>query len=617
MIAAPGEPGRKLSIRGDLRLLYRLYREYGRSKRAAALYVALSATVPAFTLTYPVVAGRVIDAITNNADYSVIRNLALIVLGVALGQAAIKVVITIVNNQISAQVCRQLTIDFYGQQIQQSTAFFNWLRAGVVTSRGSNDLRQVEYFMYNLSSDIILNSFTLLYSVILVFTINPAVGLGGLALIPLFFIPARLISKRVRTQTSELMDLRQDLNHEMAEKLTSSGSALVRLYGSANREIAKFSAIATKLRVVQSALSVKQQAFVQSMIFITSAATALVYLIGGAFAVRGELSPGEIVTVTAVLAGLYPPIMSLSTNTIEVSRVAACLQRIFALLDVPNLVTERDIKVDVPDGPLSLEFRDVSFRYPAPSDLGLDRAIGAASDAQPSLDHRFVVADLSFEVRPGTTVAIVGSSGAGKSTIAQLAARLYDPSRGVVSLGGVSLADLGLQELRNCLGYVLQDGYLFHESIRDNLLLAAPNASESDLRAALDAARLSTLIGSLPAGLDTIVGDRGYRFSGGERQRLAIARLFLKNPRVVILDEATASLDNESEVEVQKALESAMAGRTCLVIAHRLSTVRNADEILVMSGGRILERGTHESLRRAGNHYERLYLAGELQSEAG
>lgn len=609
MITAGGPGDKPLNLRKDIGLVRRLLTRYGRTSRLSfGSFIALSALVPLFSLAYPIIAGRVVNELTGGQSYAVLARYAVLTIVVAFVQSALRVLVTWLNNRTSAQVCQSLTVDFYAYHLRQSVAFFNWIKAGVLTSRGSNDLRLVEFLMYNLSGEVVINLFTLLYSAVVVFVISPVVGVASLALIPIFIIPARLLGKKVRLQATEALELDQELNEEMSEKLSSDGASLVRLYGSAEREVKSFRVTAGSIRRLQSSISVKQQGFVQAMILVTTIATAIVYLLGGRLAINGDLSAGAIVAVTGVLAGLYPPVMSLATNTVELSRVAAGLQRIFNLLDTPIMVEEKPNAVPVPAGPLRLQFRDVSFSYPSAGEAGV-----APSGKHGSSLPREVLREVEFEINAGETVAIVGASGAGKSTIAQLAVRLYEPTRGVVSINDVPLSGFRLQDLRSSIGYVLQDGYFFHASISDNLRVGNPVASDDELWRALSMANLLQFVSNLADGLDTVVGDRGHRLSGGERQRLAIARLLLKNPRLMILDEATASLDNNSEVAVQRALDAAMAGRTCLVIAHRLTTVKNADRILVLDGGRIVERGTHEQLREIGGVYERLYLAGQFR----
>jgi len=399
---------------------------------------------------------------------------------------------------------------------------------------------------------------------------------------------------------------------QMTERFSAPGATLVKLFGRPADESAAFATRAAKVRDIGVRTAMAQTAFVTSLTLVSALALALVYGLGGYLALHGRLEPGAVVSLALLLTRLYAPLTSLAGARVDVMSAIVSFQRVFEVLDLVPLLAERPNAQVVPDGPVSVELDGVRFGYPAADKVSL-----ASLEEVAVLDSREgteVLHDVSFRAESGQLVALVGSSGAGKSTVAQLLARLYDVDSGAVRLGGIDVRELSFDSLRATVGFVTQDGHLFHESIRSNLLLARPDAAEAELRDALRRARLADLVNSLPDGLDTVVGERGYRLSGGERQRLTIARMLLARPRVVILDEATAALDSTSEAAVQAALAEAMDGRTAIVIAHRLSTIRAADLILVVEDGRIVERGTHEALLARHGRYAELYRTQFSQS---
>jgi len=391
----------------------------------------------------------------------------------------------------------------------------------------------------------------------------------------------------------------------MTERFSAPGATLVKLFGRPVEESAEFAARAGRVRDIGVRTAMVQWVFVTALTLVSALALALVYGLGGFYALQGELEPGAVVALALLLTRLYAPLTALASARVEVMSALVSFERVFEVLDLKPLIVEKPGARRVPEGPVSVDFENVHFSYPSADKVSL-----ASLEEVALLDKRGgveVLHDVSFRAEPGQVIALVGSSGAGKSTIAQLVPRLYDVEGGAVRLSGVDVRDLTSESVRETLGMVTQDGHLFHESVRANLLLARPEASADELWEVLNRARLDFVVRSLPDGLDTIVGERGYRLSGGERQRLTIARLLLARPRVVILDEATAHLDSTSEAAVQAALREALAGRTAVVIAHRLSTVRAADLILVVEDGRIVERGTHVDLLAAGGRYEELY----------
>jgi len=449
------------------------------------------------------------------------------------------------------------------------------------------------------------NLVTLLLTLIVMIQLSWQITLLALVLLPVFVLPARRMGNKLARLEREAANHNSTMSANMTERFSAPGATLIKLFGQPERESAEFAARASRVRDIGVRTAMVQWVFVTALTLVSALALAVVYGLGGVFALRGSLEPGSVVALALLLARLYAPLTSLASARVEVMSALVSFERVFEILDLKPLIQQPAEPKKVPDGPVSVQFDGVGFAYPTAEKVSL-----ASLEEVAQLDTRGgvpVLHDVSFTAEAGQLVALVGSSGAGKSTIAQLLPRLYDTDSGTVRLSGVDVRDLPQADLRSTLGMVTQDGHLFHESVRSNLLLARPDATEDELWEVLGRARLANLIAEMPDGLDTVVGERGYRLSGGERQRLTIARVLLSRPRVVILDEATAHLDSTSEVAVQEALAEALAGRTSVVIAHRLSTIRAADQILVIEAGRVVERGTHPDLLAAGGRYTQLY----------
>ncbi|MGW4275848.1 ABC transporter ATP-binding protein [Streptomyces seoulensis] len=552
-------------------------------------FVALGVVTALLAVATPVLAGRVVDAIVSHGDRAVVVRLALLIAAIAVAEAALG----ILGRRLSATLGEGLILDLrtavFDHVQRMPVAFFTRTRTGALVSRLNNDVIGAQRAFSTTLSGVVGNVVTLLLTLAVMLTLSWQITLLALVLLPVFVLPARRMGARMARMQREAATLNAAMGTRMTERFSAPGATLVKLFGRPEEESAQFAARAGRVRDIGVRTATAQSVFLTALTLVSSLALALVYGLGGFLALRGSLEPGAVVSLSLLLTRLYAPLTALAGARVEVMSALVSFERVFEVLDLKPLIEEKPAAREVPDGPVAVEFDGVRFGYPAADKVSL-----ASLEEVASLDTgggAEVLHGVSFRAEPGRTVALVGSSGAGKSTVAALLPRLYDVDAGAVRVGGVDVRDLSAAALRATVGMVTQDGHLFHDSVRANLLLARPEASEADLWDALRRARLDALVRALPDGLDTVVGERGYRLSGGERQRMTIARLLLARQRVVILDEATAHLDNSSEAAVQEALTEALAGRTALVIAHRLSTVRTADLILVVEAGAIVERG--------------------------
>ncbi|MBL1067613.1 ABC transporter ATP-binding protein [Streptomyces sp. 7-21] len=570
-----------------------------------ALFLVLSVATALLAVATPVLAGRVVNAITEGAEEATVIRLSLLIAAIALAEAGIGLLSRWLSARIGEGLILHLRTAVFDHVQRMPVAFFTRTRTGALVSRLNNDVIGAQRAFSNTLSNVLSNLVMLLLALGVMLSLSWQITLLALLLLPVFVLPARRMGARLARLSREAAHHNAVMSTRMTERFSAPGATLVKLYGRPEQESAEFAERATRVRNIGIRTAMLQMTFVTALTLVSALALALVYGLGGYHALRHNLDPGAVVSLAMLLTRLYAPLTSLASARVEVMSALVSFQRVFEVLDLKPLLAERPDARPVPDGPVAVEFDAVDFAYPSADKVSL-----ASLEEVAVLDPRGgeqVLHGVSFTARPGEMVALVGSSGAGKSTIAQLAVRLYDPDAGAVRVGGVDVRDLTAASLRATVGMVTQDGHLFHDTIRANLLLARPEATEDELWDALRRSRLDTLVAGLPDGLDTVVGERGYRLSGGERQRLTIARLLLARPRVVILDEATAHLDATSEAAVQEALAEALAGRTSLVIAHRLSTIRAADQILVIEDGRVVERGMHDELLAAGDRYAELY----------
>jgi ATP-binding cassette subfamily B protein len=574
------------------------------------IFLATVVVDAALVVATPLLLKRLIDDGVIPKDGAVVTNLAIIVGALAVADAGFNMLGRYFSSRIGEGLIYDLRSLVFAHVQKQSIAFFTRTQTGALISRINSDVIGAQQAFTATLSGVVSNVVSLVLVGVTMMILSWQITIFSLVLLPLFLIPTKWVGRKLQALTRESFNVNAEMSSTMTERFNVSGAMLVALYGEPDREREYFRSRARRVADIGVKMAMLNRLFFIALTSVAAVATAFAYGIGGHLAINGGVTVGTLLAITALLARLYGPLTALSNVRIDVMTSLVSFERVFEVLDLEPMVKNRDgAKLLVTREP-RIEFKNVSFSYPRAEEISL-ASLESAAKAE-TVQSGQVLRNLSFVAEPGTMTALVGPSGAGKTTISALLPRLYDVTDGAIAIDGHDIRDLTLESLRESIGVVMQDAHLFHESIAENLRYAKQDATPAEMQAACEAAQIWKLINSLPNGLDTMVGERGHRLSGGEKQRLAIARLLLKSPAVVILDEATAHLDSENEQLVHAALQTALKGRTSIVIAHRLSTVRDADQILVLEKGSIVERGKHDELVAKGGLYSDLYNRQDL-----
>ncbi len=580
---------------------------YARPYKVIIGFFLLTLVVASFmSVAQPLLFRRIVDQGITPGDASVVTWTAIFIALLAIGDSALGLVSRYFSARIGEGLIFDLRTQVYDHVQSQSLAFFTRAQTGKLISRLNSDVIGAQQAFTSTLGGVIGNFISLTIVLITMFFLSWQITLASLVLVPLFLLPARYMGRRLQTMTRESMTVNAEMSSQMTERFNVAGALLVKLFGRPREESESFGDKAAVVRDMGVRIAMANRWFFTALTLVAALATAVTYGLGGNLVIQGSITLGTLLALVGLLAQLYGPLTALSNVRVDVMTALVSFDRVFEILDLKPLVKDPVNPVQLPKGPLDVVFDHVSFRYPSADQVSLESLSSVSTSEFDRLEEE-ILRDISFTSPEGTLTALVGPSGAGKTTITALLARLYDPTSGTVQIGDVDISRVLAQDLRDSMGVVTQDSHLFHDTIRANLLYARPRSTDAEIKKACVDAQIWPLIESLPTGLDTVVGDRGYRLSGGEKQRIALARLLLKSPRIVILDEATAHLDSESERLVHQALDNALAGRTSIVIAHRLSTIRNAHQILVVVDGRIVERGTHDQLIQEGKIYSELY----------
>ena len=595
----------------------------GTLKRIASFAVPYKASLTLFLITVvidaflivatPLLLRRLIDEGVIPKNTELVTNLAIAVGVIAVADALFSMAGRWFSSRIGEGLIYDLRKQIFEHVQKQSIAFFTRTQTGALISRLNSDVIGAQQAFTSTLSGVISNLLSLILVALAMFTLSWQITLISLVLLPVFLIPTKWVGRKLQGYTRQSFDLNAGMSATMTERFNVSGALLVSLYGDSKKEKNEFAEKARRVADIGISIAMLNRIFFIALTSVAAVATAVAYGIGGHLAISGELTVGTLLAITALLARLYGPLTALSNVRVDVMSALVSFERVFEVLDLKPMVTDRVDAKNLTDTKLDLRFKDVSFSYPKAEEISL---ASLEITAKPEIvSSGEVLKGVSFTVASGTLTGIVGPSGAGKSTISSLIPRLYDVNQGVISINGTDIRDYTIKSLRNSIGVVTQDSHMFHDSILVNLKYAKSDATSNEIEAACKLARIWDFIQSLPNGVDTVVGERGHRLSGGEKQRLAIARLLLKQPSLVILDEATAHLDSENEALVQAALKEALVGRTSIVIAHRLSTIAHADQILVIDNGEIVEQGKHEQLVEKRGLYFDLFERQNLQGE--
>ncbi|MEJ7628249.1 MAG: ABC transporter ATP-binding protein [Nocardioidaceae bacterium] len=583
-------------------------------RRALGWFLVLVVLDALLVVATPLLFREIIDQGVVKGDGRLVTILALVIAAVAFGEAALSLAQRWYSTRIGEGLIYDLRTTVFSHVQRMPLAFFSRTHTGALVSRLNSDVIGAQSAFTSTLSNVVSNVISLLLVGATMLYLSWQITLLALVILPVFIFPAKWAGRRLSGLTREQMQTNATMASMATERFQVGGALLVTLFGRRHEEDAEYAQRSAKVRDLGVEIAMTGRIFFSALTLVASLATAVVYGVGGHLVLDGSLSVGTLLALAALMGRLYGPLTSLSNVRVDVMTALVSFERVFEVLDLVPMITEKPDAVDVTGHPPRIEFDDVRFRYPTADEVSLASLEALmANDTAPSQE---VIHGVSLTVEPGQLVALVGPSGAGKTTLTHLVARLYDVTTGAVRVGGVDVRDATLDSLHAMVGYVTQDAHMFHDTIRANLLYARPESTDDDLASVLKAAQIWSLVDALPDRLDTVVGERGYRLSGGERQRLAIARLLLKAPKVIVLDEATAHLDSESEAAVQRALDTALSGRTSLVIAHRLSTVRGADLILVVDDGRVVERGTHPELLARGGLYADLYRTQFADADA-